>query len=397
MAVLCDFDRSNINEKTLNGPEIPLSDVDNYSDAMSTDSEELDIQQELRNIENVISLTRTNIDALNAKFADFQQPPAMYLKEYEDLTSKLHELEVKRRRLMEQLSNGRESPEDLSDQCYSTHEQNKPHYDTLTRPKFLRAHLPNQQRTSVQVREGLTLREALAKAMKLRNLVCEICCVYLGDSNIPINWDTDIFTLNCEEITVKIIDKFPIPPTSISHNFVRKTFFSLVFCECCRRLLFQGFYCRTCGYKFHQRCAARVPSLCHQVRMADAYYRALLARPPDSCAGILHAGTADIGLSHRQARHPGTLGHHDRSSSAPNVCLNSVKGGGDDCSRSGGEGNGSPHCRSTQASPTGSLQPRRPRARSADESKPLLAPRESIEDWEIPADEILVGARVGSG
>lgn len=35
--------------------------------------------------------------------------------------------------------------------------------------------------------------------------------------------------------------------------------------------------------------------------------------------------------------------------------------------------------------------------RSADESKPLLAARESIEDWEIPADEILVGARVGSG
>ncbi|CAH1997403.1 unnamed protein product [Acanthoscelides obtectus] len=395
MAVLCDFDRTNINEKTLNGPEISLSDADNYSDTMSTDSDELDIQQELRNIENVISLTRTNIDALNAKFADFQQPPAMYLKEYEDLTSKLHELEIKRRMLIEQLSSGRESPEDLSDQCYSTQEPNRPQYDTLTRPKFVRAHLPNQQRTSVQVREGLTLREALSKAMKLRNLVCEICCVYLGDSNIPVNWDIDISTLNCEEITVKILDKFPIPPTSISHNFVRKTFFSLVFCECCRRLLFQGFYCRTCGYKFHQRCAARVPSLCHQVRMADAYYRALLARPPES-VGIIHPGSADIGLS-RQARHPGTLGHHDRSSSAPNVCLNSVKGGGDILYSTKSEGNGSPHCRSTQASPTGSLQPRRPRARSADESKPLLAPRESIEDWEIRSDEILVGSRVGSG
>lgn len=61
------------------------------------------------------------------------------------------------------------------------------------------------------------------------------------------------------------------------------------------------------------------------------------------------------------------------------------------------DGETSPQCRSTQASPTGSLQPRRPRARSADESKPLLAPRESIEDWEIPAGEILVGNRVGSG
>lgn len=141
-----------------------------------------------------------------------------------------------------------------------------------------------------------------------------------------------------------------------------------------------------------------------QVRMTDAYYRALLARPTDSSAGILHPGQAGLGLTHRQTRQPGTLGHHDRSSSAPNVCINSVRGGSDDCPRSlslnragAADGESSPHCRSTQASPTGSLQPRRPRARSADESKPLLAPRESIEDWEIPADEIIVGHRVGSG
>nr|WAK98086.1 B-Raf proto-oncogene serine/threonine-protein kinase [Colaphellus bowringi] len=394
MAVLFDFGGVIINEGIVNGSVVSLFNELNNSDTMSTDSEDMDIQQELRNIENVISLTRANIDALNAKFADFQHPPAMYLKEYEDLTSKLHELEAEEMRLMEQLSNGRESPEDLSEPYYPANYETKPQYDTLTRPKFLRAHLPNQQRTSVQVREGLTLREALSKAMKLRNLVCEVCCVYLGDS-IPVNWDVDISTLNCEEITVKILDKFPIP-TSISHNFVRKTYFSLAFCECCRKLLFQGFYCRTCGYKFHQRCTAGVPSLCHQVRMADTYYRALLARP-DTSAGILYPGQADTGISLRQSRHPGTLGHHDRSSSAPNVCLNSVKGSGEECPRSGADGDCSPHCRSTQASPTGSLQPRRPRARSADESKPLLAPRESIEDWEIPADEILVGARVGSG
>lgn len=258
MAVLYDFDRSNANRRTtLNENEISLSDADNYSDTMSTDSEDMDIQQELRNIENVITLTRANIDALNAKFADFQHPPAMYLKEYDDLTSKLHELEAERRRLMEQLSNGRESPDDYSEQEPSHQESSRPH-------RFLRAHLPNQQRTSVQVREGLTLREALAKAMERRNLGCEMCCVYLEDRNITVNWDVDISTLNCEEITVKILDKFPIP-TSISHNYMRKTFFSLVFCECCRKLLFQGFYCRTCGYKFHQRCAAGVPPLCHQV------------------------------------------------------------------------------------------------------------------------------------
>ncbi|XP_044261989.1 raf homolog serine/threonine-protein kinase Raf [Tribolium madens] len=396
MAVLQDFDRAiSCIASKLDGSVLQPSDAGESIFTMSTDSEDMDIAQQLKNMESVINLTRANIDALNAKFADFQHPPAIYLMEYEDLTCKLHELELQERRLIEQLSNGRESPPELEE---PEHRAAKP--DALARPRFLRAHLPNQQRTSVQVREGLTLRDALAKAMKLRNLICEMCCVYLGDTNTVVNWDTDISTLNCEEITVKILDKFPIP-TSISHNFVRKTYFSLVFCECCRRLLFQGFYCRTCGYKFHQRCAGNVPPLCHQVRMTDAYYRALLARSPDFSAGILHPGQAGLGLP-RQPRHPGTLGHHDRSSSAPNVCLNNVKGSGDDCPKSlsltrGGIDDGLPHYHSTQASPTGSLQPRRPRARSADESKPLLAPRESIEDWEIPADEILVGHRVGSG
>ncbi|CAG9863983.1 unnamed protein product [Phyllotreta striolata] len=371
---------------------------------MSSDSEEMDIEQELSNIESVINLTRANIDALNAKFASFQHPPTMYIKEYNDLTSKLHELEGEEMRLKElkEQMNGRESPED------SSYYEAKPLNDTF-RPKFLRAHLPNQQRTSVQVREGLTLRDALAKAMKLRNLLCGTCRVYGGKYlDEHINWDTDISTLNCNEIIVKIIDKFPVP-TRISHNFVRKTYFSLVFCECCRRLLFQGFCCRTCGFKFHQRCAGSVPPLCHLAHATDDYFKYLLAYPEDSdsSAGILHTGQAELEQPAKQNRHSGTLGHHDRSSSAPNVCLNNVKNSGDEYPKSlalssflysrANEGESSPHCKSTQASPTGSLQPRRPRARSADESKPLLAPRESIEDWEIPADEILVGARVGSG
>lgn len=237
---------------------------ENYSktEAMSTDSgDEMDpLQYELRNIQNVIHFTRQNIDALNAKFADFKHPPSMYLTEYQELTSKLHEFEVEEHKLIEQISNsyggGRDSPPE--------YEQPPTRAGSQACKSFLRAHLPNQQRTSVQVREGQSLREALAKALKLRNLVCEVCCVYRGDTDVPIPWDTDISTIDCDEITVRILDKFPTP-TSISHNFVRKTFFSLVFCECCRRLLFQGFYCRTCGYKFHQRCASGVPALCHQV------------------------------------------------------------------------------------------------------------------------------------
>nr|XP_022912275.1 raf homolog serine/threonine-protein kinase phl-like [Onthophagus taurus] len=234
----------------------------------TTDSgDETDISKinELRNIQNVIALTRANIDTLNAKFADIRPPSSMYLKEYDDLTCKLHELESKERKLLEELNNG-------SVECESTttyqYFPRRPEIDTLSKHKLLRAHLPNQQRTSVQVRKGQTLREALAKAMKLRNLICEVCCVYALGSEFPINWDVDISTLDCDEITVKVIDKFPIP-TTISHNFVRKTFFSIVFCETCRRLLFQGFCCRTCGYKFHQRCANGVPSLCQVKKLPN--------------------------------------------------------------------------------------------------------------------------------
>lgn len=72
--------------------------------------------------------------------------------------------------------------------------------------------------------------------------------------------------------------------------------------------------------------------------MTDAYYRALLALPlsdySDSSAGILHAGQAELGPPPKQSRHSGTLGHHDRSSSAPNVCLNNVKASGDEYPKS---------------------------------------------------------------
>lgn len=76
-------------------------------------------------------------------------------------------------------------------------------------------------------------------------------------------------------------------------------------------------------------------------------------------AGILHPGQAALGVPHSsQVRHSGTLGHHDRSSSAPNVSIHSTRGGGDDCPRSlplnrSGNEEPIPHSKSTQASPTG--------------------------------------------
>ncbi|KPI95346.1 Raf-like serine/threonine-protein kinase phl [Papilio xuthus] len=407
--------------RKING-NIPALSLNSDNMSTSTDSDDVaDPTYEIRNIRSIINVTRENIDALNAKFAGFQHPPPLYLSEYQELTLKLHNLEGTLRELLQS-----ESP-DRSEECSLQDDSKK--YDTLTRqPKvFLRAHLPNQQRTSVQVKEGVTLREALSKALKLRNLTCEMCEVVRTGNSQVIPWDVDITMIDAEEVTVRTLDKLPIM-SHISHQFTRKTFFTLAFCECCRRLLFNGFYCSQCNFKFHQRCADKVPSICHQMRVTDTYYAALLAQNPETQAGILHY-PSHFGYHHMinrpdqsKSQHPRSLNQQDRSNSAPNVCINMVQRPITlaEHQRKNNQSNNSPqsnkyltsgrhnkedkdknadqHSHSTQASPTGTLRPRRARARSADESwKHALSPRESYDDWVIHADEILIGPRIGSG
>lgn len=177
--------------------------------------------------------------------------------------------------------------------------------------------------------------------------------------------------------------------------------------------------------------------------MTDTYYAALLAQNPETQAGILHFPPhfgyhhmINRGEQHKQP-HPRSLNQADRSNSAPNVCINMVQrhitlaehqrrhnqqctnspaasnhlsssrrqgagaGAGEEERAAGGEGGGgtSPgYSQSTQASPCGTLRVRRARAKSADESwKNALSPRESLDDWLIHADEILIGPRIGSG
>ncbi|XP_046631069.1 raf homolog serine/threonine-protein kinase Raf-like isoform X4 [Daphnia pulicaria] len=445
------------------------------------------IHDELRNIQSVIRLTKENIDALNAQFAGFQHPPLMYIAEYNELTSKLHEFKAREQELIERVSaatasNGRQSPgghelEDCSDaelpphlktgfgpdggghhhghqQQQIHHQQQAPGPPLIAIPppprsplkSVVRAYLPNEQRTIVQVKPGQTVREALSKAMKLRKLDPSTCAVYrCTQPEVKVQWDADIASVEGGEIRVKLKDNFSAT-TSISHNFVRKTFFSLAYCESCRRLLFQGFYCRTCGYRFHQRCAAAVPPLCNPAHVAENTLLQMLISCPEGpvpypyTAGLTYPPTFQPMQIPR--RHPPPLAQRERSTSAPNVCYNMVgnQGGIDTALEdwsyrikahnlaatvtnfmggggSGGNGGAPPtlsglggasspgssptkpsHSHSAQASPTNTLRPWRPRARSADESsKKVRASRESIEDWEIPADEILIGPRIGSG
>lgn len=380
----------------------------------SSPSEDEDsLLAEIRNVRSVIQLTRENIDALNAKFADYPNPPQMYVNEYEELTGKLHELEMKEQELLDRRAL---REEELLKQDGAFEDRSDPAGEGPSAQSLpmIKAYLPNQQRTVVSIRPGLTLREALTKGLTRRNLSPEMCTVFTVADHVQLSWDTEISTIMGEEIRVDILEMFPVT-SSISHNFQRKTFFSLAFCEYCRRLLFQGFCCRTCGYRFHQRCAAGVPAICQLSHMEDNYYQMLLAQNTETPAGILHMPSGYNNISRVQPpirRTNRSLGHGERSSSAPNVSYNLVHVGNDVQSledmvnaqtagsvAAAANSSKLSHSQSAQASPTNALRPWRPRARSADESanKRIHTPRESIEDWEIPADEILIGNRIGSG
>jgi len=456
------------------------------------DSEWLSLSQELKNIQNHIKLTKEHIDALNVRFAGYQPPPEIFVSEYEEWTQKLHGFTQREHAIKDRLVdlqeqgnflNGGledggglhevpvESPPAEQGVCSSL--QGHPAVQCSPKPApkspyrtVVRVYLGNHGHTSVQVRPGVSLREALGKAMKRRQLTPETCVVYRvvqgRDRGGQIKWDTDMAALkDVEEIRVEVSDSLPIT-TRISHNFVRKTFFSLAFCECCRKLLFQGFFCRTCGFKFHQKCAARVPKLCQQVRMQKILVEKMLAgepSAPESMVGIIMPGLTQqteggLSLSNHYHTGPGFVfpprmrgaGHsggaaapqggissRDRSSSAPNVCnfITGVGEGGVQLPEHyrGVLGHGaipgmvrmadhvspttSPtqvaSSRSESSSPT-SVRPRQ-RASSADDSSKRLEVKQSsssrhqstrpgqdtIEDWEIPIDDIFIGPRIGAG
>ncbi|KAI1296629.1 Raf -like protein serine/threonine-protein kinase Raf [Halotydeus destructor] len=407
-------------------------------------------EEELLNVKKMISLTRQNLEKLNARFAGVQHPPPMFLQEYDELADKLHEFQAEEQRLTDLLE--AISTDDVAD------DEEASDSDATSRPAsssrrpigggigVVRAYLPNEQRTIVPARPGQTVREALLKAMKRRKLNTETCTVYrCKPLKLRIDWDTDVSTLEGEEIVVESAGAFPLS-TSISHNFVRKTFFTLAFCECCHRILFHGFRCQTCGFRFHQRCASAVPPLCQPLRVESTnYYGHLLALndplyyhniffPPEKSDGSSDGGSnksKDSGISTgSNARNKGSSntapettssGHlgsqRERSTSAPNVCFNLVNVKGS-IPGSGPYLHGSQSYipsnkaapQSVGGSPTNKGQSGascRPRARSADESGNKIQPskgksgssvgRESIEDWEIPSEEILTGHRIGSG
>ncbi|XP_051649315.1 RAF proto-oncogene serine/threonine-protein kinase isoform X4 [Manacus candei] len=287
----------------------------------------------------------------------------------------------------------------------------------------IRVFLPNKQRTVVNVRNGMTLHDCLMKALKVRGLQPECCAVFrlpeTKGKKVRLDWNTDAASLIGEELQVDFLDHVPLT----THNFARKTFLKLAFCDICQKFLLNGFRCQTCGYKFHEHCSTKVPTMCvdwSNIRQLFSQHR--YSTP--------HAFT--FNTSHPSSE--GSLSQRQRSTSTPNVHMvsttmpvdsriienNSLNASpsswcrrfclrGRDAIRSHSESaspsalSGSPN----NMSPTGWSQPKTPvpaqRERAAGsntQEKNKIRPRgqrDSSYYWEIEASEVMLSTRIGSG
>jgi len=76
---------------------------------------------------------------------------------------------------------------------------------------------------------------------------------------------TDLRLLNGHEhinMNLRVTKSVSPLNRTILFSQVRKTFFKLAYCDFCHKFLFNGFRCQTCGYKFHQHCSSKVPTVC---------------------------------------------------------------------------------------------------------------------------------------
>uniref|UniRef100_A0A671R7T5 non-specific serine/threonine protein kinase n=1 Tax=Sinocyclocheilus anshuiensis TaxID=1608454 RepID=A0A671R7T5_9TELE len=322
---------------------------------------------------------------------------------YEEYTSKLDALQQREQQLLEAIGNGTEfcsSPTPTQLDVKGPGVQSAPSTPNtlavlqtptdMTRgnPRspqkpIVRVFLPNKQRTVVSSRCGMTVRDSLKKALMMRGLIPECCAVYRvqdGEKK-PIGWDTDISWLTGEELHVEVLENVPLT----THNFVRKTFFTLAFCDFCRKLLFQGFRCQTCGYKFHQRCSTEVPLMCvNYDQLEITLYSPVSVFSRSLChPTVSPSKSIPIPQSFRPGEedHRNQFGQRDRSSSAPNVHINTIEPVNIDVSKS--------PCPPRE---------RKPSSSSEDRNKmKTLGRRDSSDDWEIPEGQITLGQRIGSG
>nr|XP_061803618.1 RAF proto-oncogene serine/threonine-protein kinase-like isoform X4 [Nerophis lumbriciformis] len=268
----------------------------------------------------------------------------------------------------------------------------------------IRVYLPNQQRTVVNVRPGMTLQSCLIKALTVRGLQPQCCAVFRlhpgqRSKKLRMDWNTDSTSLIGEELLVEVLDHVPLT----THNFVRKTYLKLAFCDICQKFLLNGFRCQTCGYKFHEHCSTKVPTMCVDWSNIRQLLSAHRYSTPHAFNYATPYSPTGGGLSQRQ-----------RSTSTPNVHMVStalpVDGSMiEDAMQDHDSGKVFFLASSPSQSPTGwsQLQAKTPapahreRATSFNtQEKNKIRPREKRDSsyyWEIEASEVYLQSRIGSG
>lgn len=285
----------------------------------------------------------------------------------------------------------------------------------------IRVYLPNKQRTVVNVRPGMTLRNCLIKALKVRGLQPECCAVFKlhGEHSykkLRMDWSTDSTSLVGEELLVEVLDHVPLT----THNFVRKTFLKLAFCDICQKFLLHGFRCQTCGYKFHEHCSTKVPTMC--VDWSNIRQLLLFPTPgengtpslPPLSSRRMHNSKFSFSPYHRYSTpnalnyitplpSPGvSLSHKVLSTSTPNVHMVSTTQPVDEAAYQealGRDESGSPQSQSpTEWSKTPAPAHKEKHSTNAQEKR--IRPREKRDSsyyWEIEATEVVLHSRIGSG
>ncbi|XP_043081069.1 raf-1 proto-oncogene, serine/threonine kinase a isoform X2 [Puntigrus tetrazona] len=294
--------------------------------------------------------------------------------------------------------------------------------------RTIRVFLPNQQRTVVNVRPGMTLHSCLIKALKVRGLQPECCAVFSlhpgqRSKKSRMDWNTDSTSLIGQELLVEVLDHVPLT----THNFVRKTFLKLAFCDICQKFLLNGFRCQTCGYKFHEHCSTKVPTMC--VDWTNIRQLLLFPTPGEGSTPSLPALTSRR-MRESLTRIPSStyppsgaaLTQRLRSTSTPNVCTTVAVDSSQielgtsmsswcpqqfclkrrDAIRIHSSASSSPN-----QSPTGWNQSNIPTL-AQRERAPSLNPQEKVKIrprdkrdssyyWEIEANEVMLLNRIGSG
>jgi len=278
---------------------------------------------------------------------------------------------------------------------------------------LVKAQLPNHQRTTVSIPAGMTILEALSKALKLRKLEPEMCTVFRLSSDRRtkqrIDWNVDVSMLKGDDIIVETKDKIPMH-TQLSHNFA-KSYLKFTRCNFCQELLVTGIKCLTCGIIFHRACCNQVPKLCEPSIEHNNYYRHLLARPssfsptnalsnsesPTNTSWPIRprARSADENSKHK------SKGHHNHLATSNNNNEHSPQNDLGNKNNHYNSNNHNVHTNNDGHSSSNSSNTLTPTSTAANFSAHIHSNRNHHqlleEKWEIDGEEITRGPRIGQG